>query len=148
MVTAARRYGRVVQTGAIERSGRLYRSARRIVRSGELGDIAYCRVGTPESLDLIHYVFDDELYVIPARSPVSYRYDRLVVSCEAGDPGANFYGTRSTLRVDRDACRMFPGGAVVEVARGDDPAQQHWENWLSCIHTRRRPVSDIATHRV
>jgi predicted dehydrogenase len=43
MVEAARRYKRVVQAGTIERSGPFFRKAREIVRSGELGDITFCR---------------------------------------------------------------------------------------------------------
>lgn len=148
MVSAARRHGRVVQTGAIMRSGSVYRSARRVVRSGVLGEIAYCRIDSPESLDLIHYVFDDKLEPVSARSPLSYRYPAFVVSWEAGDPGVSFCGTRATLRVERNACRISPGGTVIEVVRGDNPAQRHWENWLSCIRTRSLPVSDIATARV
>jgi predicted dehydrogenase len=43
MIAAARRYGRVVQGGTMQRSGGFFRRAREIVRSGELGDIALCR---------------------------------------------------------------------------------------------------------
>lgn len=43
MVDAARKYGRVVQAGTWQRSATHFRKACEIVRSGELGKIAYCR---------------------------------------------------------------------------------------------------------
>jgi hypothetical protein len=145
MVRAARKHGRIVQIGTVDRSGLLYRTARRMVRSGELGEIAYCRIGAPESLDLIGYIFDDQGPPVAARSPLSYRYPGFVVACEGGESGASFHGARATLRVDRNACRIFPGGTVHAVSRDDDPARQHWNNWLASIRTRTLPVSDIAT---
>ncbi|HYW45070.1 MAG TPA: Gfo/Idh/MocA family oxidoreductase [Bryobacteraceae bacterium] len=43
MVEAARKYNRVVQGGTMQRSGGFFRKARAIVKSGALGDIAFCR---------------------------------------------------------------------------------------------------------
>ncbi|MGE5644242.1 MAG: Gfo/Idh/MocA family protein [Acidobacteriota bacterium] len=43
MVAAARKYGRVVQAGTWQRSGAHFQKACEIVRSGELGKIAFCR---------------------------------------------------------------------------------------------------------
>src|ERR1035437_8482764 len=43
MVEAARKYKRVVQAGAMQRSGKFFQKAREIVKSGELGDIVFCR---------------------------------------------------------------------------------------------------------
>jgi len=43
MVEAARKYGRVVQGGTMQRSGGFFRKAREIVKSGDLGDITFCR---------------------------------------------------------------------------------------------------------
>jgi len=145
MVRTARRHSRIVQIGTVARSGLLYRTARRIVRSGELGAITYCRISDPESLDLIQYIFDNEVQPVPARSPHSYRYPTFVVACEDVQTGASFHGSAASLRVDRNACRIFPGGIVVEVSPAHDPAEEHWNNWLSCIRTRTLPVSDIAT---
>ena len=42
MIEAARKYGRVVQGGTMQRSGGFFQKAREIVRRGELGDITYC----------------------------------------------------------------------------------------------------------
>lgn len=43
MVQAARKFKRVVQGGTMQRSGAFFRKAREIVKSGELGDITFCR---------------------------------------------------------------------------------------------------------
>jgi len=43
MVEAARKYRRVVQAGTMQRSGQFFQKAREIVRSGELGEITFCR---------------------------------------------------------------------------------------------------------
>jgi len=43
MVEAARKYKRVVQAGTMQRSGKFFQKAREIVKSGELGDIVFCR---------------------------------------------------------------------------------------------------------
>ncbi|HEY1339709.1 MAG TPA: Gfo/Idh/MocA family oxidoreductase [Bryobacteraceae bacterium] len=43
MVEAARKYKRVVQGGTMQRSGGFFQKAREIVKSGDLGDISFCR---------------------------------------------------------------------------------------------------------
>ena len=43
MVEAARKYKRVVQGGTMQRSGYFFKKAVEIVKSGELGDITFCR---------------------------------------------------------------------------------------------------------
>jgi predicted dehydrogenase len=43
MVEAARKYKRVVQAGTMQRSGGFFKKAREIVKSGELGEITFCR---------------------------------------------------------------------------------------------------------
>src|SRR5215472_3162593 len=43
MVEAARKYKRVVQGGTMQRSGMFFQKARDIVKSGDLGDITFCR---------------------------------------------------------------------------------------------------------
>ena len=43
MVQAARKYNRVVQAGTMQRSGAQFRTAAEIVRSGQLGEIRFCR---------------------------------------------------------------------------------------------------------
>ncbi|MBZ5728378.1 MAG: Gfo/Idh/MocA family oxidoreductase [Acidobacteriia bacterium] len=43
MVEAARKYKRVVQAGTMQRSGAFFQKAREIVKSGDLGEITFCR---------------------------------------------------------------------------------------------------------
>jgi predicted dehydrogenase len=43
MVAAARKYDRVVQAGTMQRSGKFFQKAREIVKSGDLGDVTFCR---------------------------------------------------------------------------------------------------------
>src|ERR1700730_4597023 len=43
MVEAARKYKRVVQAGTMQRSGGFFQKARAIVKSGDLGEISFCR---------------------------------------------------------------------------------------------------------
>jgi predicted dehydrogenase len=43
MVQAARKYNRVVQAGTMQRSGGFFQKAREIVKSGDLGEITFCR---------------------------------------------------------------------------------------------------------
>ena len=43
MVEAARKYKRIVQAGTMQRSGAFFQKAREIVKSGDLGDISFCR---------------------------------------------------------------------------------------------------------
>jgi predicted dehydrogenase len=109
MIEAARRYRRVVQVGAIERSGSLFRQIRAILRRGDLGDIAFCRsfhariskregsghppdsdppLGLNWLLDLVSFAFEEAM---PSRIAaqggpdtmlVTCRYPSLVASCE------------------------------------------------------------------
>jgi hypothetical protein len=44
MVTAARKYHRIVQTGTQHRSAPHYQEVQRIIQSGELGEVRYVRV--------------------------------------------------------------------------------------------------------
>ncbi len=42
MVQAARKYGRVVQGGTMQRSGGFFRKAAELIQAGEIGEITYC----------------------------------------------------------------------------------------------------------
>jgi predicted dehydrogenase len=63
--------------------------------------------------------------------------------------GILFHGTRATLFVDRSGYKLVPEKgsdlAEVEVPRFNNSNVAHWENFLECIRTRKRPVSDIET---
>jgi predicted dehydrogenase len=73
MVQAARKYRSVVQAGTVQRSSGVLRKAREIVKSGELGDVTFCRAfqaadarnGTTDwrlhPIDIVQFVFDEAM---------------------------------------------------------------------------------------
>jgi predicted dehydrogenase len=151
IAAAARWHGRVVQMGGTQRSGVVFRGVRTIVKSGQLGEVGYCRIANLDSLDLVHFVFDDEAPLsarvqrAPSGTLATYRYPRTVVSCEPGSVGTSFHGSQATLLVDRNGCRIFgQDGLQASIAdTGDDELAGHWRDWLECIRTRRAPVAAI-----
>ena len=114
MVHAARQYNRVVQAGTIERSGEVFRKAREIVKSGDLGEIAFCRMFDGRGdrgegamtgrgirlLDMLQGAFDEAMPVsisaqggmaypgggreTPYTMLATYRYPGFVASYESG----------------------------------------------------------------
>ena len=155
MVKAARQYGRVVQGGTVHRSGGFYQQAREIVRSGELGEVAFCRASGwgVDVVDVVQWVFDEAMPVSvsaqgrPDRMRATYRYPGFIASIESGTEiaacGTSFYGSKGTLTVNRNGYTVFPhGGGAAGVAEMDVP---HWKNFLECVRTRQKPVSDIET---
>jgi predicted dehydrogenase len=68
--------------------------------------------------------------------------------------GILFHGTEGTLFVDRAGFELVPERdsrlaasmkQPEEEKRGNEPLLDHWRNFLDCIKTRKRPVSDIET---
>jgi predicted dehydrogenase len=68
------------------------------------------------------------------------------------DYGILFHGTEGTLFVDRAGYELVPekGSALAaslseaeEEKRGNDAFSAHWQNFVDCIKTRKRPASDI-----
>ncbi|MCW5981998.1 MAG: Gfo/Idh/MocA family oxidoreductase [Bryobacteraceae bacterium] len=63
--------------------------------------------------------------------------------------GILFHGARATLFVDRGGYKLVPEKdaplAEVEVKRFNDSNTAHWENFMRCIKSRERPISDIET---
>ena len=66
--------------------------------------------------------------------------------------GILFHGTEGTLFVDRAGFELVPERdsklaasmkQPEEEKRGNEPLLDHWRNFLDCIKTRKRPVSDI-----
>jgi predicted dehydrogenase len=150
MVEAARQYKRVVQAGTVERSGAPVQKAREMVGSGALGEVGFCRTtdcaggamthGGVHLLDVVQFAFDEAMPVsitaqggrLPDTMLATFRYPGFVASYErrAGNPyGAAFHGAKATLMVNCGA------GAHVS----------HWKNFLECIRTRAKPISDIET---
>jgi predicted dehydrogenase len=90
----------------------------------------------------------------------TYRYPHFVGSYESRtfNPaqiysetyGTAFHGTKATLVVNRNGYSVFPNdkeGKVVQERSRElaDMNVPHWRNFLECIRTRKRPVSDIET---
>jgi predicted dehydrogenase len=91
---------------------------------------------------------------------VTYRYPGFIGSYESrtvnpyplyGDTyGTAFHGTKATLMVNRNGYSVFPNDKraepVVEKSKAlADMNVPHWKNFLECLRTRAKPVSDIET---
>ena len=146
MVEAARKYKRVVQAGTVARSGAPAQKAREMVRSGALGEVRFCRAfeaattdGGVQLMDIVQFAFDEAMPVsitaqgsAPGTMLATFRYPGFVASYERrpGETyGTAFHGTKATLIVNR--------------AAGAHGA--HWKNFLECIRTRAKPISEIET---
>lgn len=239
MVQAARKYNRVVQAGTWQRSGAHFQKACEIVRSGALGEIAFCRtwiynnapksgIGNPPDaapprdldwdlwlgpaperqfnpnrfgvypnaysyfryfwdyaggnltdsgvhmIDILQMAFGEAMpsaiaglggkfyfkddTETPDTLQVSYVYPGFLGSWEHRSNnteanksrlmGLTFHGTHGTLYVDRELYRVTPEDSSLqasEMKRVANPHPLHWENFLDCVRTRKRPNSDIET---
>lgn len=91
---------------------------------------------------------------------VTYRYPGFIGSYESRTVNPNpiygeaygtaFHGTKATLMVNRDGYTIFPNarGAPPVVEKSKDLAEMnvpHWKNFLECLKTRAKPISDIET---
>jgi predicted dehydrogenase len=74
--------------------------------------------------------------------------------CNADAPlgqgyGTMFHGTEGTLYVNRSFYRIIPERRSklqpVEVQRSNNANVDHWANFIECIRTRQRPISDVET---
>jgi predicted dehydrogenase len=66
--------------------------------------------------------------------------------------GILFHGTKGTLFVDRSEYRVVPEPgselAAVNEKASNNTNMAHWANFLECVKTRQKPISDIETgHR-
>ena len=63
--------------------------------------------------------------------------------------GILFHGDKATLFVDRGGYKLVregrEPGEPVEVKSSNNANMAHWENFLQCVRTRQKPVSDIET---
>ncbi|HEY9249166.1 MAG TPA: Gfo/Idh/MocA family oxidoreductase, partial [Rariglobus sp.] len=91
---------------------------------------------------------------------VTYRYPGFIGSYESrtANPfpmyentyGTSFHGTKATLMVNRTGYWIFPnekGKQPVEEKRRElaDMNVPHWKNFVECIRSRQKPMSDIET---
>jgi hypothetical protein len=106
---------------ALAIAGPVERGAREIVRSGELGEVRFCRMAGTEGQgrEMLAFV---QFVLGPAR-PLSvesqgaaetmratFRYPAFVASYErtgAGEDGIWFYGSEGTLRVNGNGLRLW-----------------------------------------
>ena len=102
----------------------------------------------------------DDNVETPDTMMVTYRYPGFVASYESrtANPfpmydstyGTSFHGTKATLMVNRDGYWLFPNDknspSVEEKSKEmGDMNVPHWNNWLACIKSREKPISDIET---
>ncbi len=63
--------------------------------------------------------------------------------------GTMFHGTEGTLYVNRSFYRIIPerGSKLepVEVKSSNNSNMAHWANFLDCVRTRQKPISDVET---
>jgi hypothetical protein len=102
------------------------------------GDISYCRTLGLDSLaavDLVQYLFDEALpYSATAQgSYITHRYPNFVACYEKGNGDLSLHGTHRTLVLRRAGWNRA------------EARQRHWQNFLDCIRTRRKPAGDIET---
>ncbi len=99
----------------------------------------------------------------PDTLQVTFRYPKFIgiyenrngssISMFHKSGGILFHGTRGTLFVDRSGYQLVPEKskdkrrqndlAAVSVRRFNSSNLAHWKNFLHCIRTRERPISDI-----
>ncbi len=102
----------------------------------------------------------DDNVETPDTMMVTYRYPAFVASYESrtANPypmydntyGTSFHGTKATLMVNRGGYSIFPNYKSTPVVEEKTKAMSdtnvpHWNNWLACIRSRQKPVSDIET---
>jgi predicted dehydrogenase len=124
-------------------------------------------------LDIVQWAFDEAMPVsatasggklrlsdnreTPDTLQVTYEYPGFLAVYESRecnresmfqrDYGILFHGDRGTMFVDRGECRVLPeqGSTLTNwqmKATGGGNAE-HWANFVDCVRTRQRPVSDI-----
>lgn len=92
----------------------------------------------------------------------TFHYPKFLTSYESrtcnpmpmfGNQGAAtvIHGTEATVIVNRGGCRLVPNkrGEEPQVWENDNAMRDlnvpHWKNWVECIRTREKPISDIET---
>jgi predicted dehydrogenase len=124
-------------------------------------------------LDIVQMAFDEaaptaitalgeKLFITDNRDTpdtlqVTYQYPGFIATYENRLGNANsmfkqgygilFHGTKGTMFVDRSRYEIFPekGSDLqpVEVKSSNNANMAHWANFLDCVKTRQRPISDI-----
>ncbi len=86
---------------------------------------------------------------ICSKPRLAYRYPNgITVRLGNGNRGgAIFLGTKGKLEIFRGNLTSNPPELAQELLKKEIQVQDHVDNWLSCIITGKRPVSDIAIGR-
>ena len=93
----------------------------------------------------------------PDTLQVTYEYPGFICTYENRLGNANsmfkqgygilFHGSKGTLFVDRSRYEVFPEKGsdlqAVEVKSSNNSNMAHWANFLDCVKTRQKPISDI-----
>jgi predicted dehydrogenase len=117
-------------------------------------------------LDIVQFAFDEAMPVSisaqggPDTLLATYRYPGFLGAYESrrakpfplgnSTYGTAFHGTEATLMVNRGGYWIWP------LAKGKEPVEEtsrelsdmhvpHWNNFLECLRTRQKPISDIET---
>ena len=124
-------------------------------------------------LDIVHMAFDEPMPLAitalggkywmtdnretPDTLQVTYEFPGFIATYENRNSngesmfgkggGILFHGTKGTLFVDRSLYKLIPvkgsGLEEVEVKSSNNTNVAHWANFLECIQTRQKPISDI-----
>ncbi|MCC6585119.1 MAG: Gfo/Idh/MocA family oxidoreductase [Bryobacterales bacterium] len=124
-------------------------------------------------LDIVHMAFDEPMPLAitalggkywltdnretPDTLQVTYEFPGFIATYENRNSngesmfgkggGILFHGTKGTLFVDRSVYKLIPvkgsGLEEVEVKASNNTNVAHWANFLECMQTRQKPISDI-----
>jgi len=119
----------------------------------EVMPVKYASVGSK------FYVSDNT--ETPDTMVASYHYPKFLCTYESRTAapapmfdmgyGTAFLGTQGTLAVNRGGYKIIPAGKSTLQAFEDNEKAKftmnapHWENFLECVKTRQRPISEIET---
>ena len=83
-----------------------------------------------------------------AETGLRFVYANGVEMFHGGPSGCTFEGTEGTIYVDRGVIRSTPANILMQPLtdrdfRLPDVGNNHRQNWLDCIRSRRRPVADV-----
>jgi len=113
-----------------------------------LGDKFYVRDST-ETPDTLHATFHYPKFLVTYESRTC---NPLPLFALGGGACTTIHGTEGTIFVNRSGCWVIPNprSELVEISweRNPEMAQMnvpHWKNWVECIRSRQKPISDIET---
>jgi len=122
-----------------------------------------------EVMPLAISTMGDKLYVTDNRDTpdtmlATFRYPKFLASYESrtcnpmpllsmgGGGATSIHGTEGTLILNRGGCWVIPNprSSLQPMTFEKDPEMgamnvPHWKNWMECIKTRQKPISEIET---